>query len=105
MSQITKELKVELKDGREFTIEVTANAEWDSNYGADADGNRGMGVWERSEDDYTLPEIDSEGYHLDSVETEELETKLQAEIEKQDWDFPEDEKEYEPDFFDEEGVS
>lgn len=104
MSQITKELTIELDDGREFTIEVTATASYDSNYGADADGNRGMGVWDREDDEFTIPDVDAEGYRLDSVEKEELEKKLNLEIERQDWDFSSaDEKEYEPedepDFF------
>ncbi len=107
-SEITKDLTVELDDGREFIILTTAIGIYDSNYGADADGDRGVGVWIHDDTTFALPEKDSDGYRLDSVELEELENKLNEKIDQTDWEFkhPKDEKEYEPEdepeFFDDE---
>jgi hypothetical protein len=60
MTSSTKTFTVCVEDnqGYEHEVEVTLTARfsYDSHYGADADGNRGIGVWEL--EDYDIDEID-----------------------------------------------
>lgn len=60
MSTASKTFSVSIEDsqGYEHEIEVSVEADfyYDSSYGADADGNRGIGVWFM--DDYRIEEID-----------------------------------------------
>ena len=44
---------VTLKDGREVNVLGEATYVYDPNYGADADGNRGMPMWFRDDSDIT----------------------------------------------------
>lgn len=63
---------------RRVTLDVTAEGLYDSNYGADADGNRGWGEWFLEDYDYELPEkCDDE--ILISIEDKKI---LEAMIEK-----------------------
>lgn len=72
MSKVTKEITVTLKSGKKVTAEYTAVFYYDSNYGADADGNRGMPMW-FLDDCYPAAEIktDDEGVELSKEEIEE----------------------------------
>jgi hypothetical protein len=42
---LTKDFTVFISPGRTVTSEVTAELVYEADYGADADGNRGIGVW------------------------------------------------------------
>src|ERR1035441_8287552 len=75
-NQITETLKIELNSGKAFEIEVTVTGVYDAHYGADADGNRGMGAWFLDDLEFELPEVDEEGVYLTTDETIELEEKL-----------------------------
>lgn len=42
MAKVTKQVKLQLPNGKELEFEATATVVHDSNYGADADGRRGV---------------------------------------------------------------
>lgn len=65
---VTKMVEVELED-ETIEIELTVWAYYDANYGADADGNRGIGVWEVDDYDYEMPEDLNDG-EKDMVRTQ-----------------------------------
>lgn len=89
-STVIKLLNVELESGKAFEIEVMATGVYDAHYGADADGNRGMGVWLFDDVEFTLPRTDEEGEPLTTEELTELTDKLDVEIGKEDWEFAEE---------------
>jgi hypothetical protein len=68
---LKKEFTVELGDDKTVTAEMNATFIYDANYGADADGNRGMGVW-FVDDVYPTHEIayDDDGRRLTREEIE-----------------------------------
>ena len=99
MSSSTKAFTVELESGKVVTVEVTASAEFDSSYGADADGNRGMGMYFMDDVEYTLPKVDEKGEALTDDEMDELDNALNEEIDGYSWEFSEPDYEYENDDF------
>ena len=96
--ELTRGLEVELSDGMPFNVEVTVLGAYDGNYGADADGNRGMPVWFIDDISFKVPTHDEEGKLLTKEERQELEEKLLVEVDDVDWEFSE-EVDYEPDSF------
>jgi hypothetical protein len=96
-NEMTKELTVELESGKTFEIEVTATGVYDSNYGADADGNRGMALWFLDEVAFDLPKTDEDGNILTIDELHELDVKLNKLALDEDWEWSLDnDREYEP---------
>ena len=69
---VTKTVSIELESGEGLEIEVEAIAVYDPHYGADADGNRGVGTWF----------IDEINYHMPSDLKKEQENEVSDKIEK-----------------------
>lgn len=100
-NRVTKSLTIELNSGKSFEVDVTAVGLYDSNWGADADGNRGMGVWLLEDLEYDLPDTDDEGLRLTNEEMIELATQVELKANDQAWVFShEDDREYEPELED-----
>lgn len=78
---ITKE--IELVTGKTVTVHVEVEGLYDSRYGADADGNRGVGKWLVDGLDY---EIESED-ELNSDELEEVDVEVENLVYGGDFDF------------------
>ena len=89
-SRVEKEISVELKSGKIVTVEVTAIGSYDSNYGADADGNRGMGVWFLDDVEFKIPEVADDGSGLHNLEMKEAEDLLNIRLESEDFEFGSD---------------
>lgn len=92
-TSVTKEITVELDEDRSVTIEVEVVGTYDSHYGADADGNRGMGVWFVDDTFYTIPDKDDNEELLTKEDKELVKDKLDKEIDDTDWDFSTAERE------------
>ena len=81
------EFTVTLKSGKVVTAEVECTLVHDSNYGADADGNRGMAMDFIDEIGLTVPiedpswEKDDNGVELSFEERQEAEKLILAEVE------------------------
>lgn len=89
---ITKKVGIELADETYLEVEVTARYMRDTNYGADADGNRGMDTgWQVDELDYADP-VRADGTPFTAAEREEISDKLLAVTDT--WDPVEDEIDY-----------
>lgn len=100
-NSVTKTLTVELNSGKSFEIDVEADGEYDRNYGADADGNRGEATWFLAGWSWPIPDKDSDGNLLTDEEKNELELKLNEKVDKEDWEFSnEPDVEYEPELED-----
>ncbi len=85
-----KEFK--LDSGKVVTVDLTIVGEYDPNYGADADGNRGSSMWFIEHFSYEL-QSDEE---IDQEEKEELDEKVEDFVYAESWDFESgSEKEYE----------
>jgi hypothetical protein len=70
----TKQITIELKNGKEITTEVEFTISREK-YGADADGNRYE--WRSyQEENYDSKDVDDNGIRLTSEEKEEYENKL-----------------------------
>lgn len=95
-SYVKKDISVELSNGSEITTEVEFVGDYDSNYGADADGNRGIGVWFCDEENYILRSKDDDGNILSEEQKKEYEKLLEDKIANTDVEFGFDEPE--PDF-------
>lgn len=100
---LTKNETIELSSGRSIDVEITIEAHNESDYGADADGNRGINTWFieghscKYDDDIELTE----------EEVSELEDKLENIVYENDaWDFDsaseKDEDDYDDDYDDDE---
>lgn len=77
----TKTLEFLLESGQEdLVVEVDVTATWlyNSNYGVDADGNRGTEVWELENIDYEAPK------DLTEDQLEELRLYIDSDVES--WD-------------------
>lgn len=99
MSSLNKAFTVELESGKILTVEVTASGYFESDYGADADGNRGVGMWFVDDIEYTLPKVDEKGEVLTDEELDELDEVLNEEIDNFTWEFSTPDYEYENDDF------
>ena len=49
--KLTHEFEVELENGKQCVVEVEAFCEYDNNYGADADGLRGVRTFDVTDED------------------------------------------------------
>lgn len=56
---------------RQYEIPLTLFLNYDSSYGSDADGNRGVGVWEF--EDYELDGLDESQLHTIITDPDDLE--------------------------------
>lgn len=74
-----KEITVTV-NSKEITLDLYATAYYDSNYGADADGNRGMGVYFIDEVTWETPECDDDGNKLSEDEKKALNVLLNTKI-------------------------
>lgn len=74
-----KEITVTVNN-KEITLDLYATAYYDSNYGADADGNRGMGVYFIDEVTWETPEHDDNGNKLSEEEKKTLNVLLNTKI-------------------------
>lgn len=72
-----------------ITIEITVTGHLDRNYGADADGNRGVPVWFIEDHDYTVPTLCDDGTTLTQADLEQLEEEVGNWVNNTDWDFDE----------------
>jgi hypothetical protein len=59
MANIHREREIELLSGKTVTVDIEVEGIYDSHYGADGDGGRGVGRWL----------IDSHSYVIDTEET------------------------------------
>lgn len=67
----SEDVVVTLENGKQVCAYVTVTYYYDSNYGADADGNRGMGVWVNDGVEFHTPKTDINGEELSQDEVEE----------------------------------
>jgi hypothetical protein len=82
----SNEFTVTLKSGKTTGAEVTAVLCFDNDYGADADGNRGMPATFLEELDWETPTVDDEGYTLSPKERHEADSLLSKVAEDHDWE-------------------
>ncbi len=91
MSELSKEFELELKDDRLVNVTITVKGDYESDYGGDADGNRGVGAWF----------INSHSYEADEelLDQNKLEVDLMVEelVNDEDWDFDEIEEDHQRD--------
>lgn len=93
MAEITKEFEVELKDGRTVNVTVTVEGSHDPDYGADADGNRGVSMWFIEGHSY---EADEELNSADKVEVDALVDSL---VDDEEWDFDSADEEHDREWY------
>lgn len=81
MKTCSKDLDIELDDGTEISCTVHVTGTLDENYGADADGNRGVSRWivESHEVEHTED--------LTEEQQSELDDKIEVKVDETDWDF------------------
>ena len=79
-----KEITVTVNN-KQVTLDLHAKAYYDSNYGADADGNRGMGVYFIDEVTWETPEHDDDGNKLSGEEKKALNELLDTKIDNVDF--------------------
>ena len=72
-------------NNKPVTVEVKAVAFYDSNHGADADGNRGMGVWFIDDVTWDIPETDDDGNTLNEDEKQTLNDLLDMKVDDIDF--------------------
>jgi hypothetical protein len=80
MAEISKEFEIEV-NGRTVNVNVTVEGYFEADYGADADGNRGVGMWF----------LDGHSYEADEELTGEEKTQVDEKVEElvndEAWDF------------------
>jgi len=81
MAEVTREFELELKDGRTVNVTVTVEGSHDPDYGADADGNRGVSMWFIEDHSY---EADEE---LNAEEKKEVDALVDSLVDEEEWDF------------------
>ena len=101
---LNREFTVKLASGREVTAEVEVKLVHDGNYGADADGNRGMAMDFLDDVYLSIPITDKswandENGPFSEAEKKEAEELLIKAAEDHDWvdDMRDSEPDYEPD--------
>lgn len=72
------------------TADIVVYGVYENDYGADADGNRGVAAWFIEDYEYVVPDVDDEGHKLSDEEHETLKGMVQDFIENNDWDFAEE---------------
>jgi hypothetical protein len=93
MSTINVEREIDLDNGTIVTVELEIEGTFDANYGADADGNRGVGRWLVESHSY---EVSSED-ELSDDEESEVKEKVEELVYDSDWDFDQAELDREAD--------
>lgn len=83
---VERELTLRLSDTRRVTVELKATGVLDSNYGADADGNRGMPVWFIDDVTWDLPDTDDDGNTLSESDRKIVDGLLNLKVDDVDWD-------------------
>jgi hypothetical protein len=76
---------VELDSGIEVTVYVEVDITYDSDYGADADGNRGSDVYFIDDLRYIIPDRDDNDVELTAEDKKDLERILEDKIHGFDW--------------------
>ena len=79
----TKKYTIDV-NGLDVTVEVTASATYDPSYGADADGNRGVGMWEIEDLMYEIPETSDNGTFLTEEEKKDLQGYVEDSVSDDD---------------------
>lgn len=88
---VCKEFTVTLISGKIVTAIVEVELSYESNYGADADGNRGIGASFVENICLTMPiddvswELDDNGIRLNQIEKEEAERAILEMADEYDW--------------------
>jgi hypothetical protein len=88
MSQWTgvRDFCIELRSGKFITATVSATLIHDSNYGADADGNRGVAMTFLEDLSWDAPLVDDDGVELSEQEQLEAEDAILKAAEDHCWD-------------------
>ena len=92
MRNLSKEFTVVLKSGKTVTAEMESEWSYERNYGADADGNRGVGAWFMDDLDFTVPvsypswNVDDDGNAMSDEEKLEAVELLTAKAEDDEWE-------------------
>lgn len=81
MPRCTKEVEIELKDGKVVDTLIEVNGIWDQEFGADADGNRAQGQWLRESWSHEHNET------LTEDEESELNERVEEIVFEEEWDF------------------
>ena len=84
---ISKMMTVTLKSKKTVTTEVIVTGGYEANHGADADGNRGIGVWFLDDYEFIPQNTDDKEEPLSKEEQAEFESLIESEIENAEWDF------------------
>jgi len=85
MPTIIKDMSIELSTGTTIDVEITVEGVYDGMFGADADGNRGVGRW--MVDNHSYMYMVSDNVSLTSEEDDELDEKIEEIVYEGDWDF------------------
>lgn len=80
----TKEITVTVNN-KQVTLDLYASTYYDSNYGADADGNRGTGMWFIDDVTWETPEHDDDGNKLTEEEKKSLNKLLNTKVNEIDF--------------------
>jgi hypothetical protein len=83
MLTINKEANIELSTGTTIDVEIEIFGIYDSQFGADADGNRGEGRWLVDSHGYSV----SDNVSLTSEEEDELDEKIEELVYEADHDW------------------
>lgn len=89
MSTISREITVELDSGQSVTLEVEVYGNFEENYGADSDGNRGISTWFIDDIEYELPDFDDNGQELTAEQKVEACVLIDNQISRERWNFDE----------------
>lgn len=85
MSTVSKDFEeVELPSGKVVNLTITVTGTHEANYGADADGNRGVSKW--LIDSFTH-EVTSDEDELDHEDHDQIAEKVEEMVYEEDWDF------------------
>lgn len=87
MAEIQKDFTIVTDSNKIATIEVLAHGYYESDYGADADGNRGVPTWFLDGFTYDIPTAFDDGSLLSDDEKTEVKAILERETFAADWDF------------------
>jgi hypothetical protein len=88
---LTKEFTIALPSGKTVTAEVETEWAYESSYGADADGNRGVGMTTMEDHHLVIPvddprwELDDQGYPLTEIEKFQAEKLLLNKAYDDEW--------------------
>lgn len=84
---ISRNLTIETKADKIVKVEVHVEGQYDSHFGADADGSRGTGRWHIIDVKFEVPDFDYDGYPISQNEKNEVEKLVGEKVDAQSWDF------------------